>query len=82
MEKYRNLKEIIELLEDELDDNNENVSATLDLVDLLELRELLKDIENEYISVQKIKEKIEELQSALDSTNKPDRHIKRIIKRR
>ena len=44
MEKYRNIKEIIELLEDELDDNNENVSATLDLEDLLELRELLKEV--------------------------------------
>lgn len=72
MEKYKNLKEIIELLEEELDENNENVSATLDLEDLLELREVLKDIENEYISVQKINEKIEELKSAQESTDKCD----------
>lgn len=44
IDKYRNLKEIIELLEDELDMENENVSATLDLEDLKELRELLEEV--------------------------------------
>lgn len=44
MDKYKNLKEIIELLEDELDAKNENVSALLDLEDLEELRELLKEV--------------------------------------
>ena len=41
MKEFKNLKEIIELCNEELD-NNEDVSATLDLEDLKELRELLK----------------------------------------
>lgn len=41
IEKHKNLKEIIELCEEELNNNNENVTAILDLIDLKELRDLI-----------------------------------------
>lgn len=50
MEEYKNLKEIIELCEEELNNNDENVTATLDLLDLKELRNLInrnKELEKE-----------------------------------
>ena len=42
MEEFKNLKEIIELCKEELENNDENVHATLDLEDLKELQELQK----------------------------------------
>lgn len=42
MEEYKNLEEIIELCEEELNNNDENVTAILDLTDLKELRNLIK----------------------------------------
>ena len=41
MEEFKNLKEIIELSEEEINNNDENVSVVLDLVDLKELRNLI-----------------------------------------
>ena len=41
MEEFKNLKEIIELSEEEINNNDENVSAVLDLIDLKELRNLI-----------------------------------------
>ena len=38
----KNLTEIVELCKEELDNNDENVTAILDLTDLLSLRNLLK----------------------------------------
>ena len=40
--KYKNLKEIISLCEDEIKNEDINTHATLDLVDLIELRLLLR----------------------------------------
>lgn len=40
--KYKNLKEIISLCEDEIENEDINTHATLDLVDLIELRLLLR----------------------------------------
>lgn len=50
MEEFKNLKEIIELCKDELENNDENVNATLDLIDLKELQNLInknKELEKE-----------------------------------
>ena len=41
-EDIKNLTEIIELCEEELDSNDKNISATLDLIDLKSLRNVLK----------------------------------------
>ena len=41
MEEFKNLKEIIELCNEELDKNDINVNATLDLEDLKELQNLI-----------------------------------------
>jgi hypothetical protein len=76
-EDIKNLSEIIELCEEEINNNNENVTAILDLTDLKSLRNLInrnKEIEEDYISVylsgfydgenkwkSKVKEKIEEV---------------------
>lgn len=42
MEEYKNLEEIIKLSEKEINNNDKNVSAVLDLEDLKELKSLLK----------------------------------------
>jgi transcriptional accessory protein Tex/SPT6 len=42
MEEYKNLEEIIKLCEEELKNNDENVASILDLIDLKELRNLIK----------------------------------------
>lgn len=76
-EDIKNLNEIIELCEAEINNNDENVTAILDLTDLKSLRNLInrnKEIEEDYTSVylsgfydgenkwkSKIKQKIEEL---------------------
>lgn len=76
-EDIKNLNEIIELCEAEINNNDENVTAILDLTDLKSLRNLInrnKEIEEDYTSVylsgfydgenkwkSKIKEKIEEV---------------------
>ena len=44
MEEYKNLKEIIELCEEELNNDDKNVAATLDLTDLKELRNVINKI--------------------------------------
>ena len=41
MDSYKNLQEIIKLSEHEIDNNDESVSAVLDLEDLKELKHLL-----------------------------------------
>ena len=49
-EDIKNLSEIIELCEEEINNNDENVSAVLDLTDLKSLRNLInrnKDLEEE-----------------------------------
>ena len=53
MEKYKNLKDKVKVLEEEID-NNDNISCLFDLGDMKELRELLKDIDrlNKRIEVQ------------------------------
>lgn len=54
MEEFKNLKEIIELSEEEINNNDENVSAVLDLVDLKELRNLVvrnKELEEALIDM-------------------------------
>lgn len=56
MEEFKNLKEIIELSEEEINNNDKNVSAILDLIDLKELRNLIarnKDLEKNYINPNK-----------------------------
>lgn len=45
MEEFKNLKEIIELCQEELGKNDENVNATLDLEDLKELQNLISKYE-------------------------------------
>lgn len=50
MEEFKNLEEIIELCKEELENNDENVHATLDLEDLKELQKLInkyKELEKE-----------------------------------
>ena len=67
MEEFKNLKEIIELCKDELENNDENVNATLDFEDLKELQNLInknKELEKErdgiYADYQELgKEKLE-----------------------
>ena len=67
MEEFKNLKEIIELCKDELENNDENVNTTLDLIDLKELQNLInknKELEKErdgiYADYQELgKEKLE-----------------------
>lgn len=44
--KYKNLKEIVELSKEQIDNNDENVSAVLDLEDLKELKQVLEEIED------------------------------------
>lgn len=82
-EDIKNLSEIIELCEAEINNNDENVTAILDLTDLKSLRNLInrnKEIEEDYTSVylkgvyderdkwkSKIKEKIEELKEKGES---------------
>ena len=81
-EDIKNLSEIIELCEEEINNNDENVTAILDLTDLKSLRNLInrnQEIEEDYTSVylkgvyeerdkwkSKIKEKIEELSEDLE----------------
>ena len=60
MEEFKNLKEIIELCEEELDKNDENVHATLDFEDLKELQNLI----NKYEELQK--ESFEDYKSYFD----------------
>lgn len=45
-EDIKNLSEIIELCEEEINNNDENVSAILDLTDLKSLRNLIKEYKN------------------------------------
>ena len=55
-EDIKNLSEIIELCEEEINNNDENVSAILDLTDLKSLRNLInrnKDLEEEIEKINK-----------------------------
>ena len=68
MEEFKNLKEIIELCKEELENNDENVHATLDLEDLKELQCLLDNyvvhkISNEILLTEKryLEKEIEKL---------------------
>ena len=45
-EDIKNLSEIIELCEEEINNNDENASAILDLTDLKSLRNLIKEYKN------------------------------------
>lgn len=45
-EDIKNIEEIIELCEEEINNNDENVSAILDLTDLKSLRNLIKEYKN------------------------------------
>ena len=45
-EDIKNLSEIIELCEEEINNNDENVSAILDLTDLKSLRNIIKEYKN------------------------------------
>ena len=45
-EDIKNLSEIIELCEEKINNNDENVSAILDLTDLKSLRNLIKEYKN------------------------------------
>ena len=67
MEEFKNLKEIIELCKEELENNDENTHATLDLVDLKELENLInkykeqkRDIQASHILLAKYSQKNEE----------------------
>lgn len=85
-EDIKNLSEIIELCEAEINNNDENVTAILDLTDLKSLRNLInrnKELEEDYTSVylkgvyderdkwkSKVREKIEEYKNMLKTCNK------------
>lgn len=81
-EEIKDIKEILELAKDEIENNDENITATLDLQDLKSLKNLYvlykKEKEkntlllanNNYISKDKIREKIKELDELLKDTQK------------
>ena len=48
-EDIRNLTEIIDLCKDEIENNDENISAILDLEDLKSLKNILERNKNEQI---------------------------------
>ena len=73
-EDIKNLSEIIELCEEKINNNDENVSAILDLTDLKSLRNLikeyknLKEIEENHIKENgELREQVKELEEDLTS---------------
>ena len=73
-EDIKNLSEIIELCEEEINNNDENVSAILDLTDLKSLRNLIKEYknlkeieENNRKENGELREKVKELEEELTS---------------
>lgn len=46
MEEFKNLKEIVELSKEEIENNNKELTAILDLEDLKELKLLLEKFDN------------------------------------
>lgn len=62
MKEYKNIKEIVELCENEIKMENENISATLDYEDLKMLVELYKDNK-------KIQEENKKLRKEIDICN-------------
>lgn len=81
-EDIKNLTEIIELCKEEINNNDESIHATLDLIDLKSLKNLLKgyrelykkhddllvDVYDLFVPKSKIKEKIEKLEQEKDKT--------------
>lgn len=63
----KNLEEIIKLCEEEINNNDKNVSAVLDLTDLKELKELLEDYNELNNDNETNKNKIYELEDKIDS---------------
>lgn len=45
MKEYKELKDIVKLCKDEIEKDDPNINANLDLVDLKELKELLEEVE-------------------------------------
>lgn len=45
MKEYNELKDVIKLCKDEIEKDDTNIYANLDLVDLKELKELLEEVE-------------------------------------
>ena len=60
MEEFKNLKEIIELCKEELENNHENVNATLDLIDLKELENLINKYKEQEKMIELMAEYIKE----------------------
>lgn len=68
-EDIKNLQEIINLCNEELDNKDNNITAVLDLTDLLSLRNVIKaykELKENSIPVSSVKEKIEELDEELE----------------
>lgn len=64
----KNLSEIINLCEEDIQNNDRNVTAVLNLTDLLSLRNLIKaykELEENNIPVSLVEEKIEELEDEI-----------------
>ncbi len=55
-EDIENLKEIVDLNEEELNNNDENVTAILDLIDLKALRNLLQERQQDKDRIKKLEE--------------------------
>lgn len=69
-EDIKNLEEIIELSKEEIDNNNENCTAILDIVDLKSLQNLLKrykELKENSILISVIKKKIEKYEEFNDN---------------
>ena len=65
MYEFKNLEEIISLCKEEIDNNDENVHATLDLVDLKELKNLMYENEELKKSLEELEEEFGEVYGAL-----------------
>ena len=82
MEEFKNLKEIIELSEEEINNNDYNVSAVLDLEDLKELRNLIeryKETKQELESVKEIYYTQKEIETNYIKKSKVKEKIEEII---
>lgn len=62
MDKFKNLEDLINLSKEEIEGNNENITATLDLTDLRELKNLLDAYKKEK---DKIRERLEKVQDKI-----------------
>lgn len=68
MNEFKDLEEIIELCKEELDANDENVSATLDTTDLKALRDLLI----KYEKLKTFKNEVKQIKREYPSTDIDD----------